>query len=141
MRLRDPKLRDAAKNRPQVRIIGVEVDTENVVINSAGETRADNRVIIHPDDVGAMREGYYCAKCLEPQGEAMPKQCWLCGFPMKEKQAEFLAKGYQGNIRVGPQSTADTEMAAMEEFAYRQNAAQRDEILRPSQILLPGKHF
>lgn len=139
--MRDVRLRDAAKSRPPIRIIGTEIDTENVVINAAGEMRADNRVIIHPDDVGAIKAGYYCAKCLEAQGEPFPKNCWLCGFPMKDKQSEFFAKGYQGNIRVGPQTNADTEAAAMEEFAYKQAMKERDEIVRPRQVLLPGRDF
>lgn len=135
--------------RPPVKIIGAEIDTENLVITSIGEARHDFRAIIADRDgvdengdayvgIGALRSGYYCAKCLEPQDEAFPEHCYLCKFPMRDKQGEFLAKAYQGNVRVGPQSTMDTEMAAMEEWEEAQRRNSRDEILRPTQVWLPG---
>jgi len=127
--------------RPPIRVIGSEIDEENLVVNRDGELRHDVMVIVHPDDVGAIKAGYYCAKCLEPQDKPFPKECWLCKFPMSDKQGEFFAKGYRGNIRVGPSSSLEDEYAYMEEFAERQRREERDEILRPSQILLPGRDF
>ena len=138
--------------RPPIKIIGAEIDDENMVVNSAGELRHDYLVFIAPDSgvdengnpyegMGAIHAGYYCAKCFEPQEKPFPKQCYLCKFPMADKQAEFLAKGYQGNIRTGPSTSLDDEEAIMNEWAEEQRRKSRDAILRPSQILLPGKDF
>jgi hypothetical protein len=121
--------------------IGVEVDAENLVITSRGEMRHDYRVILSEEDVGRMKGGYVCAKCMEVQEKPFPKECYLCKFPMADKQAEFLAKAYQGTIRVGPSSSLEDEFAAMDEWEEAQRRNSRDEILRPSQILLPGKDF
>lgn len=121
--------------------IGVEVDADNLVIMSNGEMRHDYRVILSDEDVGRMKAGYVCAKCMDVQDTPFPKACGTCGFPMSDRQSQFMAKAYQGTIRVGPQSTLDTEMAAMEEWEEAQRRSQRDQILRPSQILLPGKDF
>lgn len=136
--------------RPPVKIIGAEIDEEQLIITKDGQARHDTLVIVADSDgvdedgnpyvgIDAIRSGYYCAKCLEPQEHSLPERCWLCQFPMRERQGEFLAKGWRGNIRVGPSSSAEDEYAFMEEWVERQEARARDEILRPTQILLPGE--
>lgn len=121
--------------------LAVELDTENVVINSAGEVRQDYRVILKEEDVGRMKAGYVCARCLETQERPFPKQCWICKFPMSDRQSEFIAKAYQGSVRVGPSTSLADELAALDEWEEQQEALQRDEIHRPTQVLLPGKDF
>lgn len=121
--------------------LGIEVDTENYVVNAAGEIRRAYNVILKEEDVGRIREGYVCAKCFEVQDKPFPKRCAVCKFPMSERQAEFVAKGFRGNVRMGPQSTLETETAAMNEWAERRRRDSKDEILRPTQIVLPGRDF
>ena len=123
--------------RKPIRIIGSEIDEENLVVNSNGDIRHDVMVIIDPDDMGAIRAGYYCAKCYEPQEKPFPKECWVCKFPMSDRQSEFIAKGYRGNVRVGPSTTLDDEYAFMDEWEEIQLRKKRDPILNPSQIWLP----
>ena len=134
---------------PPVKIIGAEIDDQALVVTSDGQLRHDTLVFIAPEDgidedgnayvgIGAVRSGRYCAKCLEPQDQDLPEKCWVCQFPMRERQGEFLQKGYRGNIRVGPSSSLEDEYAVMDEFAERERRAQRDEITRPSQIWLPS---
>ena len=123
--------------RKPIRIIGSEIDEENLVVNSNGDIRHDVMVIIDPDDMGAIRAGYYCAKCYEPQEKPFPKECWVCKFPMSDRQSEFIAKGYRGNVRVGPSTTLDDEYAFMDEWEEIQRRKKRDPILNPSQIWLP----
>ena len=126
--------------RPPIRIIGTEIDDENLIVNSNGEIRHDVLVFVHQEDMGAIRAGYYCAKCYEPQEKPFPKECWLCKFPMSDKQAEFIAKGYRGNIRVGPSSSREDEDAFMQEWGERQQR-ERDPRRAASQVLLPGRDF
>ena len=125
--------------RKPIRIIGSEIDEENLVVNSNGDIRHDVMVIIDPDDMGAIRAGYYCAKCYEPQEKPFPKECWVCKFPMSDRQSEFIAKGYRWNVRVGPSTTLDDEYAFMDEWEEIQRHKQRDPILNPSQIWLPSR--
>lgn len=124
--------------RAPVKIIGVETDDEYYVVNQNGEVRRDCRVIIDEFDMGRIRAGYVCAKCYEVQDSAFPKECWVCKFPMADRQAEFVAKGYRGNVRVGPSTTLEDEYAFMEEWGEIQRRKQRDPITRPTQIWLPG---
>lgn len=134
--------------RPPVKILGAEIDEENIVVTKSGDFRHDYMVIVAEEDgvdqdgnpyvgIGAIKSGYYCAKCFEPQEDPLPEKCWLCQFPMRERQGEFLAKGWRGNVRVGPSSSIEDEYAFMEEWAEQQRREQRDDILRPSQIWLP----
>lgn len=116
-----------------------EIDEENIVVREDGELRHDALVILDdPEMMGALREGYYCAKCYEGQQDAMPKKCWLCGFPMRDKQSEFIAKGYRGSIRTGPSTSIADELLLMEEWAEREAMSRRDPVTRPSQVWLPG---
>lgn len=128
-------MRDA---RAPIRIIGSEIDEENLVVNSNGDIRHDVMVIVHEDDMGRIRGGYACCKCYEVQEKAFPERCWVCKFPMRDRQAEFIAKGYRGNVRIGPSTTLEDEYAFMDEWAEIQRRNKRDPILRPSQVWLPG---
>ncbi len=116
--------------------LGIEPNPDAVIINSRGEVRQDYRIILSDEDVGRMRAGYVCAKCMEPQKKPFPDQCAICKFPMSDRQAEFLAKAYQGSVRVGPTSSLEDELAALEEMQKREDRA-----FDPFQILLPGKDF
>lgn len=127
-------LRDA---RAPIRIIGSEIDDKNLVVNSDGELRHDVMVIVHEEDMGRITAGYACARCYEVQDEPLPERCWVCRFPMRERQAEFLAKGYRGNVRVGPSTTIEEEYAFMDEWAEIQARKKKDPILYPSQFWIP----
>jgi hypothetical protein len=127
--------------RPPIKIIGAEIDEEHYVVNSNGDIRHDVMVIIDEEDMGAIKAGYYCAKCYEPQDKPFPDECWVCKFPMSDRQAEFIAKGYRGNVRIGPSTSIEDEVAFMDEWGEIQKRKNRDSILRPSQVLLPGRDF
>ncbi len=120
-----------------------EQDPDHVIINSAGEVRAAPLVIFDEDDevVERMRAGYVCARCFDEQEQAFPKNCSTCRFEMADRQSEYVAANYAGHKYLGQRATLEDEMAIMAEFEERQRHAQRDEILAPSQILLPGKDF
>lgn len=95
--------------------LAVENDEGYVEIRSDGSVRRAARIILEPDDVGRMRAGYVCARCWEPHATPFPKECRLCGFPMSDKQSEFLSKAYQGSVRVGPSTSLADELALLEE--------------------------
>ena len=114
--------------------ISVDQDEKHVLLLRNGETRAAFNVTFDPHDVGRIRAGYVCARCYEAQDKAFPKACWVCGFPMADRQAEFVAKAYQGERHVGPSTTIADELAAIEELEQRQKRAQS--ISHP-QIIIP----
>lgn len=122
--------------RKPVKIVGVENDPEHVIVNSAGEVRAAPLIILDEESVGRIRAGYVCAKCFEPQTEAFPEQCYLCKFPMRDKQAEFVGKAYQGTVRVGPSTSLEDEEAFMNEWAEIQ-ARKQDRMPRTPSIWVP----
>lgn len=50
----------------------------------------------------AIQSGHICLRCLEPQPEAFPDQCDLCGYPMHERQVMDIAMEFRGDDHVGP---------------------------------------
>lgn len=116
--------------------IAVEEDEEHIQLHSDGTWRSAPKIILDPENVGRMRAGYVCAKCWEPHPVPFPKKCSVCRFPMADKQSEYLAKAYQGNVRMGPSSSLEDELAALEELEEREKRAQWG----PSvpQIIVPG---
>jgi hypothetical protein len=72
------------------------------------------------EQVGRIRAGYVCVKCLEDHDVAFPDECAVCRFPMRDKQTEEFTKDYRGNIRFGPSTTIDEEYAIAEETIQRE---------------------
>lgn len=124
-------MRDARK---PVIPLAVEQDEGHVLLKRNGETRAAYNLTLDPEDVGRMKAGYVCARCLEAQDEAFPKECGVCRFPMEDHQVEFLAKAYQGNKRVGPSTSMEDELAAVQELEDRQK---RSQSVSAPQIIVP----
>lgn len=50
----------------------------------------------------AIQAGYLCLRCLEPQPEAFPEMCDLCGYVMRERQIMDVAMEFRGGAHVGP---------------------------------------
>ena len=118
--------------------IGIEDDPEHVIVDSEFRLRRSYTLIYSPDDVGRIREGYCCIHCGESQvghGGAMPENCWLCGFEMRAKQAERFAKEFKGELRLGPSTSIEDEMAIAEELVRREELAQRG--MTPAGIVVP----
>lgn len=65
------------------------------------------------EDVEQVRTGYRCIRCWEPLENAWPKQCPLCGFPIKDHQAEHFARVYKGHdpsLRTGADWAREAEL-------------------------------
>jgi hypothetical protein len=115
--------------------IGVEEDEGHALLLRNGELRSAYSVIHTPEDVGRIREGYCCVRCYEIQDTPFPEECWVCKFPMRERQAEFFAKAFQGERRAGPSMSLDDELALLEEteaHMLREELGQR-----PISIVVP----
>ena len=115
--------------------IAVEEDEDALVVHRDGTFRSAARLVLDPHDVGRIREGYVCAICMEAQERPFPKECSVCKFPMRERQSEYVARAYQGNTRVGPSSSLEDELGALEELEARER---REKDISVPQILVPG---
>lgn len=111
--------------RPAVPV-EIDEDPDHVLVNSNGEIRRHVLLIFEEEDVERIRAGYCCIVCGESQvdhGAPFPEKCYLCGFPMRDKQSERFAKEFQGNVRVGPSTSLEDEMALAEEMVQREEMA------------------
>ena len=120
-----------------VKILAVEDDTDHVILRSDGQVRRAVHLHMDEESVGRMGAGYVCIHCYEPQHEAFPEKCHVCGYQMRERQAERFALEFKGNIRIGPSTSLEDEMLIAEEIVRREEQAKLDPILRPSQVWLP----
>lgn len=62
----------------------------------------DVDIMAHQETRDAIKSGYMCLRCLEPQPFAFPEMCDLCGYPMKDRQILDVAMEFQGEKHVGP---------------------------------------
>src|SRR5262249_1149466 len=76
-----------------------------------GRLQGAVQLTLSADTIERMRTGYMCAKCLEPLQHAWPERCPLCGAPIRTEQAEFFAKEFGGEVRLGPSTDWDYEAA------------------------------
>lgn len=120
--------------------LAVEEDDQFIALRSDGTHAAPARITFSREDVGRMKAGYVCAKCFETQDEAFPEKCRMkwCQFPIRERQLEFLAKAYQGDVRLGPETSLEDEIAALD---YLEEKARREQSVSKPQILMPGRDF
>lgn len=70
-----------------------------------------------PEIIEAMKSGFICISCMEPQDTAFPTECSLCGYDMREFQAIAFATQFEGTTNYGPSLTfqAMDEARRMEE--------------------------
>lgn len=83
-----------------------------------GETdRLQRNVIaaVDPETFMSMQAGHMCLRCYEPQPNAFPDQCDLCGYPMAERQIMDIAMEFKGHEHVGPAQPFDQFIAEQEE--------------------------
>lgn len=67
----------------------------------------------------AIKAGHICLRCLEPQPDAFPETCDLCGYPMRERQGLDIKMEFRGETHVGPGMPIAQWEAEQEEKAER----------------------
>jgi len=115
--------------------VATEVDTNRVRVDArTGDRYVEYEMVYTEYDVGRIRAGYCCIECGEAHEEAFPDTC-ICGFPMKEKQAQKFAEQFEGYTTIGPSKSLEELRLEDEE----EKARSRYRIEKPtSQIWLPG---
>lgn len=96
-----------------------DVDTDSFTRLPDGRAVEATVFGLTEEQVGKIRAGYVCIKCLEAHDTAFPDQCLVCRFPMRMRQTEEFAKTYRGEIKFGPGTTIDEEYEIAEETIQR----------------------
>lgn len=94
-------------------------------------------MILDEDMTGQIQSGYRCLHCLEGFTEPWPERCHVCGFEVREHQARRFAQEFKGNIRVGPSTSYEEEMAIAEELVARERMDAKLGIRSTSSIIVP----
>lgn len=85
-----------------------------------GRLRPTVNWVIHPDDLPMYTQGYTCMVCHQQQKRVMPKQCWVCGFQIKDRQLEMLSSSrHPDGMREGEWDGDRSEREMDEDFGNR----------------------
>ena len=115
--------------------VATESDTYRVRVDTrTGEKYAEYEMVYTEYDVGRIRAGYCCIECGEAHEEAFPDNC-VCGFPMRESQAQKFAEQFEGYTTIGPSKTLE-ELRLEDEEAKARARYRREK--PTSSIWLPG---
>ncbi len=111
----------------------VETDPNFVEITPDGP-REGIRMAFCDDDIEMFRQGYKCIDCLELLDQAFPESCFVCGFPVKEEQAEVFSERFAGSRAVGSRINEDDELERMARQRFERTKAEKSN----SRIWVPG---
>ncbi len=96
-----------------------DIDIDSFTVMPDGRRMQRTVFALTEEQVGRIRAGYTCVKCLEDHVTAFPDACSVCKFPMRQHQTEEFAKDFRGNIRFGSEMSDEDELAAAEEQIQR----------------------
>lgn len=77
-------------------------DTHSVWKEEDGRLQRNVISAMEEDTFLAIKAGHMCLRCFEPQPEAFPDQCDVCGYPMRERQIMDVAMEFRGREHIGP---------------------------------------
>jgi hypothetical protein len=126
--------REASRTGRPIIPTAADIDVEGVTVMPDGRVFQRTVFGLTEEQVGRIRAGYTCVKCLEDHDSPFPTQCSVCKFPMAEAQAEEFAKDFRGDIKFGPSTTLDEERDIMNEMREKE----RFDRLRAAGVLLPS---
>lgn len=96
----------------------IEDSLTDIVVEGHFKSRAAD--VTWPREViTKIRTGYQCLKCWEPQQDAFPENCPVCGYPMRENQATDFGREFHGDKWVGPTVSVDDEIESLAERSAR----------------------
>jgi hypothetical protein len=95
-----------------------EGERSRVRVSPDGRHAYEAKITMSRDGFEALRQGYLCINCFEdlrPVG-AFPKQCPLCGFPVRERQLQHLGMDHVGEEEIGSKLSLSDEMSRLGEL-------------------------
>lgn len=100
---------------------GVKDDPHELIVLNDRVTQGVNKTLTR-EAFEEVRVGRRCIMCEEPQLKgAFPKECSLCGFPMREEQIRYLEKLDQGEEWVGTSINFRDEIDRMDAELEQEN--------------------
>ena len=116
----------------------IDEDPGFVEVSGDGTVRRGLRFLYGDEDIEMIRQGYKCIDCgevMRSQDGAFPPACFLCGFPMREKQAGMFGEMFAGWRATGSSIDWDAE----EERLVKQRwERERAEGIRTKGVWLPS---
>lgn len=122
--------------RKPVIAVAVDEDPEHVIITQDGRTRRSINITVSPEDMERIRQGYVCAWCYSVHETPFPENCRACRQQMREKQPEFVAVSYRGEVRLPPVHDHDEEQAYVDEWLEAREL-ERKGYSKQGQIIVP----
>lgn len=77
-------------------------DTHSVWKENDGRLQRNVVASIEVETFRAIQAGMICLRCYEPQEDAFPEICPMCGYPMRERQVLDIAMEFRGHDHIGP---------------------------------------
>lgn len=112
----------------------VENDYETIY-REDGKLRPGAKKIMSPEMVEAIRQGYLCINCDEPQESPFPERCSLCGYRMGDKQQADFDEMFKGDKQLGPTLSV---IDALNENDLRREKEAFDRVLRAGKSPMRG---
>jgi len=104
---------------------GVKEDPNELVVLESRVMGGVNKTLTR-EAWEEVRVGRRCVMCEEPQvKEAFPKQCSLCGFPIRDEQMKYFERLFKGEEWVGSTIRWSEEMDRLDDELERDNFAER----------------
>lgn len=103
---------------------GVKPDPGELIVQNGRVYSGVNKTLT-AEAIEQVRTGFRCILCEEPQiNGSWPEKCGLCGFPIKEKQAELFKKQFKGEEWVGSTIKWSEELDRLDDELERDNWAE-----------------
>jgi hypothetical protein len=120
--------------------IAVAQDPTRVRVDNLGIRYEDLERVFSEYDYGRMKAGYCCFECGEVQIKdglpaAFPEACWVCAYPMRERQTRDMEEQFDGEVELGGRSLADIRA---EDEELKEKARRAREGKPTSMIWVPG---
>lgn len=123
-----------------------EEDADTVWLDEPTGRLQKNVNLTFPKEViEAIKSGFICLRCLEPQDEAFPEVCQSppemgCTYPIKERQILDFSMEFEGDKHLGPARPIREYLEEQEERAERARSEMRTSVgfSMETKILSPG---
>lgn len=110
--------------RKPLTVVAVEEHPSLGIWLPDGRVQGALRIAVDEESAERIRTGYACAKCLEPFEHSWPRHCPVCGAPIAEQQAEYLAQEMEFEKPL-KRLSIDEEIAAIPERIAKENEERR----------------
>ncbi len=117
---RDQQKQDGPAERWRKPVIPVAVEHDTSTATHDGTNwRAGYNATFDDETIERFRVGRACLQCWEPQEQAFPDKCSLCGYPIRHQQAADFAREFHGEKWMGPTTSLNDEFERLDDEGKR----------------------